>query len=137
SRSLDLMLKNGAWSKVPNAMSLSRYAFGAIAYLAILSDKPWSASLALFVVIIGELTDLGNGKLARRLGIADPKGIGGIIDTTADHYFRTLVLIALTLIGALPPNYLLVAFSVDFGIAYTVRMVLSAKGEGFAAVLWV
>lgn len=125
------------WNRVPNALTLSRYLFGVVAYLAIISERPWSASFALLAVVIGELTDLGNGKLARRLGIADPKGIGGILDTTADHYFRTLVLVALTLTGALPAVYLLVAFSVDFGIAYTVRMILSAKGGGFATVLWV
>ena len=77
-------------SYLPNALSLSRLLLAALLLVAV-QESQWWVAASLFAA--AAITDLADGYLARRLGIASP--LGGVIDHTCDAIFVTVALAAL------------------------------------------
>lgn len=79
----------GAFLTLPNVLALSRVVLG-LAFWAAVRSPP----LALAVIVVAGLTDVLDGWLARRLGLAQPGGVGAWLDPACDKFFVVSVLTA-------------------------------------------
>lgn len=82
-------------------------------------------SMVVLAVLV-ELSDVVDGQLARRLGVATP--LGAMADSTVDHVARTTEAVALLGVGVFPAPLLAVMIARDAGVS-TVRQ-LSLRRSG-------
>jgi phosphatidylglycerophosphate synthase len=85
------------WGTVANAVTLVRVATIPCLVLAILSHAP-HAAVSLYTLAV--VSDMVDGRLARRLGEASP--LGGLLDHSADALFCAVSLGALAWQGIVP-----------------------------------
>ena len=83
------------------------------------------AMVALCLLV--ELSDLVDGYLARRLGVATP--LGGMIDSTVDHVARTTEAVALLAVGVLPAPLLVVMIGRDAAVSVIRQLLLRRSGQ--------
>jgi phosphatidylglycerophosphate synthase len=88
---------SAGWLTVANAVTLVRVAAIPLLVLAILSGAKLEA-VALYALAV--VTDVADGRLARRRGEASP--FGGLLDHSADALFCSVSLGALAYQGVVP-----------------------------------
>jgi len=107
---------------IPSALSLFRMAMAIV--FPMVSSR-WRAT----VIIVAGLSDLGDGCLARRLGVAGP--VGGHVDAITDKVFALSILITLTENGIFQPWQLVVLLSRD-GLVIALSVFIAAKRRWIA-----
>ncbi|HEV7579427.1 MAG TPA: CDP-alcohol phosphatidyltransferase family protein [Mycobacterium sp.] len=83
------------------------------------------AMVALCLLV--ETSDLMDGYLARRLGVATP--LGAMIDSTVDHVARTTEAVALLAVGVLPAPLLVVMIGRDAAVSVVRQLLLRRSGQ--------
>ena len=78
------------FTSIPNLITLSRFVFGILVFLAIVTYHNY---LAFTLYTIGALTDALDGYMARKN--KETTNIGSFLDALADRFFISIVVIAL------------------------------------------
>jgi phosphatidylglycerophosphate synthase len=86
-----------AWSTRANALTLLRLLAAPCLVLTILAGQVWAAALLVALAVV---TDLADGRVARRFG--EVTRLGGLLDHAVDATFVTAGSAALAWLGALP-----------------------------------
>ena len=94
---------------------------------------PWSDWIALGIFIIASLTDLLDGKIARKYNLIT--NFGKFMDPLADKLLVCSALICLLDIGRIPCPVVLIIIAREFVIS-GFRLVASDKGRVLAASYW-
>ena len=84
----------------PNVVSIGRIALIPVVVVLLAMDRPETRWLALLVFIVGALSDLADGYLARRHEMTTP--VGAWLDPLSDKLFVIVPAVALTAQGEFP-----------------------------------
>jgi cardiolipin synthase (CMP-forming) len=107
---------------LPNVISLSRVPIGGAVAVAAFTEH-WTAALGL--LLLGALTDVIDGEVARRLGYTSPLG-AKVVDPISDLALTAGAIFGLLISGRLP-----VWLFVAAAVIYTIGMLRANLGSGF------
>jgi CDP-diacylglycerol--glycerol-3-phosphate 3-phosphatidyltransferase len=119
---------------LPNLLGLFRIVTTPILVILILNQTSLTYTAAAVLLLIMAISDIVDGKLARKLQVVSPLGV--FLDTTSDKIFVAATLIPLVEIGLLPGWIALVVIIRDFLIsglrsyAATAGTIISAREWG-------
>jgi cardiolipin synthase len=120
------------WINIANLFTLVRLACVPFAVQAILRQQH---DRALTIVLIGGLTDVIDGTLARRFGMAT--SVGAYLDPITDKIFLSAVYIALAMISSVPWWLVIEIFVRDFLIlAGSGAAILFFRKRHFPPSVW-
>jgi CDP-diacylglycerol--glycerol-3-phosphate 3-phosphatidyltransferase len=118
---------------IPNLLGFFRIIATPLLVVFILADNPvgyWAAAILLLLMAISDIVD---GKLARKLQVVSPLGI--FLDTTSDKIFVAGALIPMVERGLIPGWVALIIILRDFIIS-GLRSFAAAEGHIIAAREW-
>lgn len=118
---------------IPNLLGFFRIVATPLLVVFILADSPvgyWAAAILLLLMAISDVVD---GKLARKLQVVSPLGI--FLDTTSDKIFVAGALIPMVERGLIPGWIALVIILRDFVIS-GLRSFAAAEGHIISAREW-
>ena len=101
---------------LPNILSLSRIFCGPLVLLLIIQGSTGAFVATILVMLLAEISDLLDGHLARRMGVAS--AFGQIVDPLADSIYRALVCLAFMDAGWMPVWMVAVIVSRDILVSY-------------------
>ena len=115
---------------LPNKLTLLRIALILPFLLVLYLDVPYAPYIALTIFIAASLTDMLDGKIARKRGLVTD--FGKFSDPLADKMLVTAAMLWFVEIGQMPGWALLVVIVREFAVS-GLRMVASDKGRVIAA----
>ncbi len=115
---------------LPNKLTLLRIVLIAPFLLVLYLDVPGAAYIALAIFILASLTDLLDGKIARKYGLITD--FGKFADPLADKMLVTAAMLWFVENGQMPGWALLTVIVREFAVS-GLRMVASDKGRVIAA----
>ena len=115
---------------LPNKLTLLRIALILPFLLVLYLDVPYAPYIALAIFIAASLTDMLDGKIARKRGLVTD--FGKFADPLADKMLVTAAMLWFVEIGRLPGWALLIVIVREFAVS-GLRMVASDKGRVIAA----
>jgi CDP-diacylglycerol---glycerol-3-phosphate 3-phosphatidyltransferase len=104
------------WITIPNLLSILRLILAPVVLWLVLSGSVQALGLALFLMVIAELTDFFDGYLARTL--KQESEIGRLIDPVCDVIYHVTVFLAFVKQGWMSPWMLFVIYARDLGVPY-------------------
>ena len=124
-------MKTASWITVPNALTTSRVllGFGMFALLALHSPLLW---LVLVLAIASELSDVLDGMVARKMGLAG--GFGQALDPLCDSLYRMTVFLAFAAAGWMPLWAVFPFLFRDIIVSYA-RIMAASRGVSIGARL--
>jgi CDP-diacylglycerol--glycerol-3-phosphate 3-phosphatidyltransferase len=102
-------------------------------FIFVLVDLPWTFLAATVVFVLGSITDLLDGYLARQWNVVSSLGV--FLDLTADKVFVSAVLIAMVQIGLVPAWIVFIIVTREF-IVTSLRSVAASQGRVISAGIW-
>ena len=119
---------------LPNKLTLARIILVPVCLLFLLLPSiPWNYFIALVIFAIASLTDLLDGKIARKRGLVSD--LGKFLDPLADKLLVNAVLICFIPLGAAPAVAVVIIIFREFAIS-CFRQVAAQKGTVMAANMW-
>jgi CDP-diacylglycerol--glycerol-3-phosphate 3-phosphatidyltransferase len=118
---------------LPNKLTIFRMALVVPFVLLLLGGRPGWTYLALAVFVAASLTDLIDGKIARKYNLVT--NFGKFMDPLADKLLVSAALISLVEMGRIPSWIVTVIISREFIIS-GFRLIASDKGVIIAAGSW-
>lgn len=118
------------WLNLPNALTLSRVALGAVALAPLTADKTALLPIVFAFMLAAELTDFLDGWAARATGQVSEAG--KILDPMADSMYRLMIFAGFVELGWMPAWMLVIFILRDVGVAYT-RIFASRSGRPVAS----
>lgn len=118
---------------LPNRLTLSRVLLVPVYLLVFFWGFPFHYLCSVAVFAAAALTDLFDGKIARKRGLVT--NFGKFVDPIADKMLTTAAFIGLMAVGAMSPWALLLVLTREFAVA-SVRMLAAEKGVIIAAGFW-
>lgn len=115
---------------LPNKLTLLRIALILPFLLVLYLDAPYAPYIALAIFIATSLTDMLDGKIARKRGLVTD--FGKFADPLADKMLVTAAMLWFVEIGRMPGWALLIVIVREFAVS-GLRMVASDKGRVIAA----
>ncbi len=115
---------------LPNKLTLLRIALILPFLLVLYLDVPYAPYIALTIFIAASLTDMLDGKIARKRGLVTD--FGKFSDPLADKMLVTAAMLWFVEIGRMPGWALLIVIVREFAVS-GLRMVASDKGRVIAA----
>ena len=115
---------------LPNKLTLLRIALILPFLLVLYLDAPYAPYIALTIFIAASLTDMLDGKIARKRGLVTD--FGKFADPLADKMLVTAAMLWFVEIGRMPGWALLIVIVREFAVS-GLRMVASDKGRVIAA----
>ena len=115
---------------LPNKLTLLRIIMILPFLLVLYLDVPGAAYIALAIFILASLTDMLDGKIARKYNLITD--FGKFMDPLADKCLVTAAMLWFVEIGQMPGWALLVVIIREFGVS-GLRMVAADKGRVIAA----
>ena len=115
---------------LPNKLSLLRIVLILPFLLVLYLDVPYAPYIALAIFIAASLTDMLDGKIARKRGLVTD--FGKFADPLADKMLVTAAMLWFVEIGRMPGWALLIVIVREFAVS-GLRMVASDKGRVIAA----
>jgi phosphatidylglycerophosphate synthase len=101
---------------LPNLLSLTRIALGAICMLAIVAGSQPALILAAVLIVAAALSDVADGTLARRCGTTSD--LGRSLDATCDAIFHLAVFLAFLIKGWMPLWAVLCVYTCEISQPY-------------------
>ena len=101
---------------LPNLLSLGRIFCGPLVLVLIMHGGFSALVATIFVMLMAEVSDLLDGHLARRLGVAS--AFGKIVDPLADSIYRALVFLAFLDAGWMPVWMVAIIVTRDILVSY-------------------
>ncbi len=118
---------------IPNLLGYFRIVTTPLLLFFILSRTAWGYAAAAVLLFVMAISDMLDGKLARKYGVVSPLGV--FLDTTSDKIFVAAALIPLSEIGMLSSWITWVIISRDALIS-GLRSYAAAEGVVIAAGQW-
>lgn len=115
---------------LPNKLTLLRIVLILPFLLVLYLDAPYAPYIALAIFIAASLTDMLDGKIARKRGLVTD--FGKFADPLADKMLVTAAMLWFVEIGRMPGWALLIVIVREFAVS-GLRMVASDKGRVIAA----
>ena len=115
---------------LPNKLTLLRIVLILPFLLVLYLDAPYAAYIALGIFILASLTDLLDGKIARKYNLITD--FGKFADPLADKMLVTAAMVWFVELGQMPGWALLIVIVREFAVS-GLRMVASDKGRVIAA----
>lgn len=103
-------------SMIPNLLSFGRIFCGPLVLVLIAQSGTTALVATILVMLVAEVSDLLDGHLARRLGVAS--AFGKIVDPLADSLYRAMVFLAFMDAGWMPVWMVAVIVSRDILVSY-------------------
>ncbi len=117
----------------PTILTLLRIVLVAPLMILLFEPAPWAKFLALVIFIVASITDLIDGKMARKNNqVTD---LGAFLDPLADKMLVNLTIFALTLQGVFDPWFFPIILIRDFAVD-GMRMMVAKTGETVSASIW-
>lgn len=101
---------------LPNILSLGRIFCGPLVLALIIQGSATALITTILVMLLAEVSDLLDGHLARRMGVAS--AFGKIVDPLADSIYRALVFLAFMDAGWMPVWMVAVIIVRDILVSY-------------------
>ncbi len=118
----------------PNKLTISRMIITPIFLAVFLIDAiPFHFGIAMLLFIAGSLTDLFDGKIARKLGIVT--NFGKLADPLADKMLTTSALLGFMALGYCNVWVLFIILFREFAIS-SMRLIAAADGLVIPANMW-
>ena len=118
---------------LPNKLTLSRILLVPVFVAALLIDFPLHWFLALLVFSIASLTDLFDGKIARKRNLITD--FGKFADPLADKILVLAALLCFVQLGLCDCISVIIVLFREFTVT-SIRLVAASKGEVVAANIW-
>lgn len=120
---------------LPNKLTISRIVMVPffVAFLLLTPRYPYFKWIALAIFIVASLTDLLDGKIARKYNLIT--NFGKFMDPLADKLLVCSALIGLSSLGVIPAWITIVIISREFIIS-GFRLIAAEKGIVIAASMW-
>jgi CDP-diacylglycerol--glycerol-3-phosphate 3-phosphatidyltransferase len=99
----------------------------------VLLDMPWAYLAALALFVLGAISDLLDGRLARRYKLVSHLGV--FLDLTADKVYVSALLVALVQVAVLPAWLVIIIISREF-IVSGLRSLAASEGIVIPAGRW-
>ncbi|HEY7350978.1 MAG TPA: CDP-diacylglycerol--glycerol-3-phosphate 3-phosphatidyltransferase [Ktedonobacterales bacterium] len=119
--------------EVPNLLSIGRLLSTVPLVVLVLLDTPWAYLAALALFVLGAISDLLDGRLARRYKLVSHLGV--FLDLTADKVYVSALLVALVQVGVLPAWLVVIIISREFIVA-GLRSLSASEGVVIPAGRW-
>jgi CDP-diacylglycerol--glycerol-3-phosphate 3-phosphatidyltransferase len=119
--------------EIPNLLSIGRLLTTVPLVVLVLLDTPWAYLVALVLFVMGAVSDLLDGRLARRYKLVSPLGV--FLDLTADKVYISALLVALAQVGVLPAWLVVIIISREF-IVSGLRALAASEGVVIPAGRW-
>ncbi len=119
--------------EIPNLLSIGRLLITAPLVVLVLLDTPWAYLVALGLFVLGAISDLLDGRLARRYKLVSSLGV--FLDLTADKVYVSALLVALEQVGVLPAWLVVIIISREF-IVSGLRSLAASEGVVIPAGRW-
>ncbi len=119
--------------EVPNLLSIGRLLTTVPLVVLVLLTTPWAYLVALALFVLGAVSDLLDGRLARRYKLVSNLGV--FLDLTADKVYVSALLVALVQVGVLPAWLVVIIISREF-IVSGLRALAAAEGVVIPAGRW-
>lgn len=118
---------------LPNRLTLARVILAPVYMLLFLWDFPFHYLCAGLVFGAAALTDMFDGKIARKRGLITD--FGKFVDPIADKMLTTAAFIGLMTVGQFSPWAMLLVLTREFAVA-SMRMLAASGGKVIAASMW-
>lgn len=118
---------------LPNKLTLSRIILVPFFVAALLIDFPFHWIAALLLFIVASVTDLLDGKIARKKGLITD--FGKFADPLADKILVTSALLCFLQLGLCDSVAIIIVLFREFTVT-SIRLVAASKGEVVAANIW-
>lgn len=115
---------------LPNRITLVRTLLSPVCAVLLLIEDPIAQIAGIAVFILASLTDILDGRLARRMNMVTD--FGKLIDPIADKLIVMVAMVALCSQGRVHPAIVMITLAREF-IVSGVRIVAAAKGTVIAA----
>ena len=115
---------------LPNKLTMLRVILVPVFMAVLYCDFPGAAWVALVIFVVASLTDLLDGKIARKYGLVTD--FGKFADPLADKMLTTAALLWFVENGQMPAWALLIVLIREFAVS-GLRMIASDKGRVIAA----
>lgn len=119
--------------EVPNLLSIGRLLTSVPLVVLVLLDTPWAYLAALALFVLGAISDLLDGRLARRYKLVSHLGV--FLDLTADKVYVSALLVALVQVRVLPAWLVIIIISREF-IVSGLRALAGSEGVVIPAGRW-
>ncbi len=119
--------------EIPNLLSIGRLLTTVPLVVLVLLDTPWAYLVALALFVLGAVSDLLDGRLARRYKLVSHLGV--FLDLTADKVYVSALLVALVQVGVLPAWLVAIIISREF-IVSGLRALSASEGVVIPAGRW-
>ncbi len=126
-------IKNSAKITGPTYLTLLRMLLAATFMVFVMLGPIWAKIIALFLFIVASLTDLIDGKWARKQKIVTD--LGAFLDPLADKMLVNLAFLALVSLGVVPLWVFAIILVRDFAVD-GMRMMAARSGQTIAASNW-
>lgn len=125
---------------LPNKLTVTRLVMVPIFFIAFCLPRAFGPSLETFSVIlmlicyaVAELSDLLDGKIARRYNLVTD--LGKVMDPFADTLSHLTYFVCFLISGIMPPLAFIIIMWREFSISF-LRMLMMGKGKAVAANIW-
>ena len=118
---------------LPNKLTLSRIILVPFFVAALLIDFPFHWGAALLLFIIASITDMLDGKIARKRGLITD--FGKFADPLADKILVISALLCFLQLGLCDSVAIIIVLFREFTVT-SIRLVAASKGEVVAANIW-
>ncbi len=118
---------------LPNKLTVGRIALVPFFVAAMLIDFPYNSIVALILFIIASLTDLFDGKIARKRNLVTD--FGKFADPLADKILVLAALLCFVQNGLCDCVAVIIVLFREFAVT-SVRLIAASKGEVVAANIW-
>lgn len=120
---------------LPNKLTLLRVILVPffVGFLLLESNVPWFKWIALGIFIVASLTDMLDGKIARKYNLVT--NFGKFMDPLADKLLVSAALVCLTALNKIPAWITIVIISREFVIS-GFRLIAAEQGSVIAASWW-
>ena len=118
---------------LPNKLTLIRMFLAPIYLALMLIEFPYHYIVALAVFSVASLTDMLDGKIARKNNLITV--FGKLLDPLADKMLTTASIIFMVVVGVCSPVVLAMIMFREFAVA-GVRMIAAESGTVIAANMW-
>ncbi len=124
------MTSNDRIITLPNVLTSSRVLLGLVIYWMLASDAAGWAWVLVALAILGEITDLADGFLARKLGMSSE--LGAALDPLCDSLYRLTVFLGFAAAGWIP-LWLILPFAFRDIIVSYARIAAAGRGVSVGA----
>lgn len=119
--------------EIPNLLSIGRLLTTVPLVILVLLNTPWAYLVSLALFVLGAISDLLDGRLARRYKLVSSLGV--FLDLTADKVYVSALLVALAQVGVLPAWLVVIIISREFVVS-GLRALAASEGVVIPAGRW-